>query len=142
MTHAFIPTQSQTGSSEEAVDTILVVEDDVLIRMAVAEYLRDCGYRVFEAYRVAEAKAVLNADTPVDLVFSDVNLHGKQNGFMRASWVREHHPDTQVLLTSGVADATAKAGDLCDDAPLPKPHVALPLFVTGSVEKPVTYNCR
>jgi CheY-like chemotaxis protein len=112
----------RTGSSEEPVETILVVEDDVLIRLAVAEYLRDCGYRVFEATSMAEAKKVLNADAPVDLVFSDVNLRGKQNGFMLATWIREHYPDTQVLLTSGIVNATEKASDLCDHAPIPKPY--------------------
>lgn len=86
------------------IRTILVVEDEILVRMPLAEYLRDCGYRVFEAASVAEAKAVLDADTPVDLVFSDVNLVGAENGFALASWVHQHHPATKVLLTSGVAN--------------------------------------
>jgi DNA-binding NtrC family response regulator len=93
--------------------TILLVEDEVLIRMPLAEYLRECGYRVFEAAGVAEAKAVLASDTPVDLVFTDVNLAGEENGFMLAHWVRQHHPATRVLLTSGVANAARKASNLC-----------------------------
>jgi hypothetical protein len=40
----------------------------VLIRLPLAEYLRDCGYRVCEASNVAEAKAILDTDTPVDVV--------------------------------------------------------------------------
>jgi CheY-like chemotaxis protein len=75
---------SVTGSADEPIHTILVVEDEVLIRLPLAEYLRDCGYRVFEASNVAEAKAVLDADTPVDLVFSDVNMPGNENGFALA----------------------------------------------------------
>jgi DNA-binding NtrC family response regulator len=89
-----------------------VVEDEVLIRLPLAEYLRDCGYRVFEASNVAEAKAVLDADTPVDLVFSDVNMPGNGNGFALAVWIRERHPDTKVLLTSGVSRATASPTNL------------------------------
>ena len=115
-------TRSQTGSADKSVATILVVEDDVLIRLALADYLRDCGYRVFEAISVAEAKAVLNADTPVALVFSDVDLSGEENGFTLASWIRQHHPDTKVLLTSGLARTAEKAGDLCDEGPMPKPY--------------------
>jgi DNA-binding response OmpR family regulator len=92
-----------------------VVENDVLIRMPLAEYLRECGYRVFEAADVAEAKAVLNADTPVDLVFADANLSGEENGFMLASWVRQHYPNIEVLLTSSIPNAAAKAGGLCED---------------------------
>jgi CheY-like chemotaxis protein len=75
----------ETRSSDQSIQTILVVEDEVLIRLPLAEYLRDCGYSVFEASNVAEAKAVLDADTPVDLVFSDVNMPGNENGFALAA---------------------------------------------------------
>ena len=112
------PAAVRTGS-DNSVHTILVVEDEVLIRLPLAEYLRECGYRVFEAAGVAEARAVLDADTPVDLVFTDINLASeRENGFMLARWVRQHHPRTQVLLTSGIANATEKAGDLCESGPL------------------------
>ena len=106
---------SRSGSSDGPAHIILVVENDVLIRMPLAEYLRECGYRVFEAADVAEAKAVLNADTPVDLVFADANVPGEENGFMLASWVRQHYPNIEVLLTSSIPNAAAKAGDLCED---------------------------
>jgi DNA-binding response OmpR family regulator len=105
----------ETGSGDESIQTILVVEDEVLIRLPLAEYLRDCGYRVFEASNVAEAKAVLDADTPVDLVFSDVNMPGNENGFALAVWIRQRHPDTKVILTSGIANASEKAEGLCED---------------------------
>jgi DNA-binding response OmpR family regulator len=93
------PAAVWTGS-DNSTHTILVVEDEVLIRMPLADYLRECGYQVFEAAGVTEAKAVLDAGTPVDLVFTDVN---QENGFMLASWVRQHHPRTQVLVTSDIA---------------------------------------
>jgi len=101
----------------------MVVETEVLVRMPLAEYLRECGYRVCEAANVAEAKAVLNADTPVHLVLTEVNLPGEENGFTLASWVRQHHPDTHVVLASGVANSAEKAGDLCENGPmLAKPY--------------------
>jgi len=101
----------------------MVVETEVLVRMPLAEYLRECGYRVCEAATVAEAKAVLNADTPVHLVVTEVNLPGEENGFMLASWVRQHHPDTHVVLASCVANSAEKAGDLCENGPmLAKPY--------------------
>ena len=56
----------QEQDPSATIRTILVVEDEVLVRMPLAEYLRDCGYRVFEAASVAEAKAVLDADTLPD----------------------------------------------------------------------------
>jgi CheY-like chemotaxis protein len=104
-------TTGSSGSSDGPAHIVLVVENDVLIRMPLAEYLRECGYRVFEAADVAEAKAVLNADTPVDLVFADANgPPGEENGFMLASWVRQHYPNIEVLLTSSIPNAAAKAG--------------------------------
>jgi DNA-binding response OmpR family regulator len=115
---------SPTPHPAHQAQTILVVEDEVLIRMPMAEYLRECGYRVFEAADVAEAKAILGADPAVDLVFSDVNMPGEENGFMLATWVRRHHPGVAVILTSGLANAAAKAGDLCEDGPLmEKPYI-------------------
>jgi len=53
-------------------------------------------------------------------VFTDVNMPCPENGFMLADWVREHHPNFEVILTSGVAN---KASDLLiDGAILAKPY--------------------
>lgn len=63
---------------------ILVVDDDVLIRLAIAEYLRECGFHVFEAADGAEAVTILNAaELAVDLVFSDVQMP-RMDGFALA----------------------------------------------------------
>lgn len=97
---------------------VLVVEDKGLIRMALADYLRDCGYRVFEAADVQEAKAVLTADTEVSLVFSDIQMPGTADGFELARWVRTHHPNVPVILASGRSDATSKARDVCHEGPI------------------------
>jgi len=98
--------------------TILVVEDEVLVRLAIADYLRDCGYKVFEAGNVAEAKSVLKTDPSVDLVFSDVQMPGGETGFDLAVWVGRHYPAIRVVLTSGLAGATEKARDICHEGPL------------------------
>lgn len=116
-------TVNQSGASQQPVPTILLLENEVLIRMPLAEYLRDCGYRVLEAVTVGEAKSVLTAGIRVDLVFTSAKPGGGQNGFMLASWVRQHHPATKVLLTSDIANAAQKAGDLCASGPMSaKPH--------------------
>jgi CheY-like chemotaxis protein len=72
--------------------TVLVVEDEVLIRMATAEYLRGCGYRVVEVGSGDEAVAVLETDIRVDVVFTDVTMPGALNGFGLAQWVRRERP--------------------------------------------------
>lgn len=102
--------------AENAPRTILVVEDDILIRLAIADYLRDCGYTVYEAGNVAEAQSVFQAALPVDVVFSDVQMPGDLDGFGLARWVRAHYPDIPVVLTSGIARLVGDAADLCGQA--------------------------
>lgn len=81
--------------------TVLVVEDEQMVRMPIVEYLRDCGYHVVEAGDAKEAIAAADAEASVNLVFSDVCMPGKMDGFGLAEWFRSHHPEVPVLLTSG-----------------------------------------
>jgi CheY-like chemotaxis protein len=104
--------------TERAVETILIVEDEILVRFDVADYLRSCGYQVIEAASASEALAFLQSGNRVDLVFSDVQLPGSMDGFALARWVRTHQPEIKVILTSGVARSTEIAGELCDEGPL------------------------
>lgn len=112
-----------TPPSPEAcapAETVLVVEDEVLIRLVIAEYLRHCGYTVHEAASADEAMTVLNSPgIAVDLVFSDVDMPGSSmDGFGLARWVRAHHPGVNVILTSGAARSVELAGQLCEEGPL------------------------
>jgi CheY-like chemotaxis protein len=82
--------------------TILVVEDEVLVRMVLADYLQDCGFKVIEAANADEAMAIATEPTvTIDLVFSDVRMPGSIDGFALATWLREHRRDLPVMLTSG-----------------------------------------
>ena len=104
-------------------ETVLVVEDDVLIRMPIAEYLRDCGYRVIEAVSADEAMTVLmHKETQVDIVFSDIEMPGSTDGFGLSKWIRDNRPGIDVILTGTVPRALKAAKQLCDDGPLPKPY--------------------
>lgn len=105
-------------------DTILVVEDEVLARTAIAEYLRDCGFRVIEAASADEALIVLNdAKTTIDIVFSDVQMPGSMDGFGLAKWVRQHRPGLEIILAGTVEKAADAAGELCENGPdLKKPY--------------------
>jgi hypothetical protein len=55
-------------------ETILFVEDEALVRMDMAQFLRGCGYHVYEAATAKEAIKALQAKFVVDLVFTDINL--------------------------------------------------------------------
>jgi len=101
--------------------TILVVEDEVLIRLVIADYLRDCGYKVHEAVSGEEAIAILQApEVSIDVVFSDVEMPGSMDGFALARWVRANKPGMEVILTSGIERSADTAATLCEAGPLMK----------------------
>ena len=100
---------------EDRTPTILLVEDEVLIRMAASEYLQECGFKVLEASSAAEAIAMIQgSETPIDVVFSDIRMPGEMDGFGLAKWIREHRAGLSVLLTSGDAKTAEVAKGLCE----------------------------
>jgi CheY-like chemotaxis protein len=114
-----IASKSLTPQPTTPSPTVLVVEDEVLVRLVIADYLRECGYRVHEAAHAAEAVAVLESGTvAIDIVFSDVQMPGEMDGFGLARWVRTHRPGVRVILTSSVERSADIAATLCEAGPL------------------------
>jgi CheY-like chemotaxis protein len=104
-------------------ETVLVVEDEVLLRLVIAAYLRDCGYKVIEAADADEAVLVLTQpDLVVDVLFSDIEMPGSMDGFGLAQWTRANRPDLEVILTGSVPRAVNAAANLCEEGPVPKPY--------------------
>ena len=103
-------THSSPANGNDRATIILVVEDEILIRAAVADYLRIAGYTVVEAADAAEAVAVFASGEPVDVVMCDVEMPGSIDGLGLARWIDRRHPSLPVLLTSGrrVAISTGK----------------------------------
>jgi DNA-binding NtrC family response regulator len=98
--------------------TILVVERDILVRQPLAQYLRDCGYRVLEAVNAVEARgAVSSGRERIDVLLMDVKGVPIEGGFALASWVRSNHPTVKVLLGGTIAHVLKLAGELCNDGP-------------------------
>lgn len=95
----------------------------MLARMALAAYLRECGYKVIETDGPIEARHVLEAGTMPDIAFIDLDAKGEIDGFGLAQWIRAERPGIKVLLTSGVRRTAETAGDLCEQGPdLAKPY--------------------
>lgn len=107
--------ESERAAVEQDDDApvILVVEDEVLVRYAIADYLRDCGFHVVEAANAAEAIEVMASDLRVDILFTDVEMPGDMNGFELARWVRANRPELKVILSSGRRAKVQEARDLC-----------------------------
>ena len=87
--------------------TVLVVEDEPLIRMTVATALTDAGFDVVEVDHADGALAVLSGSLgEVDLVFTDVNMPGTIDGLELAHRVQNLWPKIAVLIASGQAMLT------------------------------------
>jgi CheY-like chemotaxis protein len=98
--------------------TILVVEDEVLVRLMLSDYLQECGFKVMEAATADEAVMILEKGTvQIDTVLTDVRMPGALDGFGLARWIREHRPGLPVILTSGDARKTDAAEELCETFP-------------------------
>lgn len=106
------------------VETVVVVDSEVLVRLVIAAYLRDCGYRVVEAASAAEAMQILDRDdVRADVVLCAVDLGGETDGFALAQWVRRRRAGLEVLLAGTVAREAHLATDLCDQGPaLSRPY--------------------
>jgi CheY-like chemotaxis protein len=101
---------------------ILLVEDDVLLRLSVCDHLRDAGFTVHEAASGDEAKAVLGAGVEVDLVFSDVQMPGETDGVALAAWTRSNFPNILIVLTSGAAVGLEQSASGKTEGVVPKPY--------------------
>lgn len=84
--------------------TILVVEDETIIRMVIAEELLDSGYRVLEAANGEEALLLLDARPDVKVVVTDVKMPGGIDGFALARLAAKTHPGVGIVIASGHAD--------------------------------------
>jgi DNA-binding NtrC family response regulator len=103
---------------KERGPAVLVVEDEVLIRLVIADYLRECGFKVYEAGTAQEAVEILESNqAAINLVFSDIRLPGDMNGFALGQWIRTNRPGLPVLLTSGDAKKSDAAKELCENEP-------------------------
>ena len=85
-------------------ETILVVEDDKLVREYVLTQLRSLGYVTLDAANGAEALAIIAAGNQFDLLFTDVIMPGAMNGRQLASEVQKTKPGLKVLFTSGYTE--------------------------------------
>ncbi|MEK9284199.1 PAS domain S-box protein [Bradyrhizobium sp. ISRA442] len=89
-----------TGGDEK----ILIVEDDALVRQYVVTQIKSLGYAALEAANAAEALAVIDADTGIDLLFTDVIMPGAMNGRQLADEAARRRPDLKTLFTSGYTE--------------------------------------
>ena len=84
--------------------TVLVVDDEALIRMLAVETLEHSGYRVFEATNSQEAIEVLLGNAgQIDVLMTDVHMSGETNGIGLVQFVEREYPNIRSLIVSGKA---------------------------------------
>ena len=102
--------ESQVGADEldvaraEQGETVLIVDDESLVRMLVVDTLQESGYAAIEASDGASALKVLQSNTRIDLLITDVGLPNGMNGRQVADAARELRPDVKVLFITGYAE--------------------------------------
>ncbi len=89
------------ANAVETRSAILVAEDEVLIRLEIAEQLRGAGYTVIEAANAHEALELLHHSAEVKLLVSDIQMPGSIDGVALARVVRAEFPAIKIILASG-----------------------------------------
>lgn len=89
-------------AEQDEPPTALVADDEVLVRMSLAERLREVGFHVLEAANGEEGRKIAGVmGGAIDVVISDVHMTTQGEGLEFARWMGEHYPGIPVILTSG-----------------------------------------
>ena len=103
--------------------TVLLVEDEPIIRMAVADHIRSAGYAVIEAGSGDRATDIIRSGKSVDVIVTDVQMPGEHDGIALALWARRINPQIRLVIVSG-ATSGAVAPDILGEEGriIPKPY--------------------
>ncbi|MBA3810093.1 MAG: response regulator [Caulobacteraceae bacterium] len=101
---------------------MLVVEDESLIRMLLADAFDDAGFIVLEAGGADEAVSIFGARQDIAVVVTDLRMPGTMDGLGLAGWMCEHAPSIPIIITSGVAAPTDAAANPCVVHIVSKPY--------------------
>jgi two-component system NtrC family sensor kinase len=105
--------QAESNAADDALPlarsaTVLLVEDHPDVSAVGSDYVEQCGFKVVCAMSAEVAVDILNQRSDIDLVFSDIVMPG-MSGLELGRLIREHHPETPVVLASGYSDRAAIA---------------------------------
>lgn len=106
--------------------TILVVEDEPLLRLTVCEELEDRGFTVLEAEDADQAIRILGGPREIDLLFTDIRLPGGKDGWDIAIEARRRFPALPIVYTTGYAPDPER--QVPDGEMLRKPYPLATLF--------------
>jgi CheY-like chemotaxis protein len=110
--------------SEKAV-TILIVEDEALIRCGAVSHLEDEGFTVYQTHNADHAIKILEIHNEIRLIFTDINMPGSMDGLKLAHYVRGRWPPVKIIVTSGkMSDEDMPFGAFFFGKPYRLEHIA------------------
>src|ERR1700709_1548649 len=98
-----------------ALPTVLIVEDEMILRMRAVDIVEDAGFSPIEAVNADDALAILESRSDIELLFTDIQMPGSIDGLNLAYAVHERWPSIKIILVSGqlkLTDADKPADSL------------------------------
>ena len=80
---------------------ILIVEDEVLVRLELVDLVEEAGFRVFEASNADEAIQIMEANPGIKILITDVDMPGSMDGLKLSHFVRDRWPPVKIVVASG-----------------------------------------
>jgi two-component system, response regulator PdtaR len=115
--------ETSVASTNSKQPVVLIVEDELLVRMDAADIIRSSGFTVVEARNADEAILILEDRPDITLVFTDIQMPGSMDGLKLAVAIRGRWPPIKIIATSGLSNISEEhlpAGSRF----LPKPYSA------------------
>src|SRR3984885_12059246 len=89
------------STDSPAVPNVLIVEDEMMLRMRAVDIVEDAGFHPVEAVNADEALSILEARSDISLLFTDIQMPGSMEGLKLAHAVHERWPAIKIILVSG-----------------------------------------
>jgi two-component sensor histidine kinase len=96
-----MPSGSITSATPAPITNVLVVEDEMVLRMRAVDIVEDAGFTAVQAVNADEALAILESRSDISLLFSDIQMPGSMDGLKLAHAVHDRWPSIKIILVSG-----------------------------------------
>src|SRR4051794_20326433 len=84
-----------------AVPNVLIVEDEMILRMRAVDIVQDAGFRSVEAVNADQAISILESRSDISILFTDIQMPGSMDGLKLAHAVHDRWPSIKIILVSG-----------------------------------------
>ena len=91
---------------DRAKTVVLVVEDEPMVRLCAVQIVEEAGFKVIEAASADEAIRILEINSDIRVVFTDIQMPGSMDGLKLAHAVRNRWPPIKIIVTSGRGPVT------------------------------------